>query len=357
MSGVQLIDNADVGETSAPGIGFALVPTDISIPTMSVTLNWWPTGCNQPHDVSPENWTDTASGRALAQLGCGQTPDSFNVWVDSNPYYSWNVSSILLQGDGRSSISFRPEQTFDTTHNFTWISVEESLAFRRQHSISAWYPFDKYTVTTTLEVFSGDNSTSLPISFLHLYGGLSGYNLAIKSIDHVRTSRTDQALYVVFTIQRCIGVKLFALTIFLTDYSLAAAMVWVAVCAHFGRPLPESVLFLPITNILLLPQLRASMPGVPDFGMFMDLFGYYVNILAIVFSAMFMFFKIVGGRYRGHRVHGHSDSDVESTWFDHSASSAEKPNAFLLTTIDNVKIEKVCATVEHIEHADAESPA
>ncbi|RPD77352.1 hypothetical protein L226DRAFT_458777, partial [Lentinus tigrinus ALCF2SS1-7] len=312
-------------------IGFALVPTDISIPTTSVTLNWWPTGCNQPHDVSPENWTDTASGRALAQLGCGQTPDSFNVWVDSNPYYSWNVSSILLQGDGRSSISFRPEQTFDTTHNFTWISVEESLAFRRQHSISAWYPFDKYTVTTTLEV-----------------------------IDHVRTSRTDQALYVVFTIQRCIGVKLFALTIFLTDYSLAAAMVWVAVCAHFGRPLPESVLFLPITNILLLPQLRASMPGVPDFGMFMDLFGYYVNILAIVFSAMFMFFKIVGGRYRGHRGHGHSESDVESTWFDHSsnaASSAEKPNALLLTTIDNVKIEKVCATVEHIEHADAESPA
>ena len=60
--------------------------------------------------------------------------------------------------------------------------------------------------------------------------------------------------------------KLFALTIFLTDYILAAAMVWVAVCAHFGRPLPETVLFLPLTNILLLPQLRASMPGVPDFG-------------------------------------------------------------------------------------------
>ena len=63
--------------------------------------------------------------------------------------------------------------------------------------------------------------------------------------------------------------KLFALTIFLTDYILAAAMVWVAVCAHFGRPLPESVLFLPLTNILLLPQLRASMPGVPDFGRLM----------------------------------------------------------------------------------------
>ena len=104
--------------------------------------------------------------------------------------------------------SFRPEQTFDTTHNFTWISTDESLAFRRQHSISAWYPFDKYTVVTTLEVFSGDNSTALPVSFLHLYGGLSGFHVEIKSIDHVKTSRSDQALYVIVTIQ----VHLFALS-------------------------------------------------------------------------------------------------------------------------------------------------
>ena len=107
MSGVRLIENAALdGDTSAPGvslpvtcsavalirvadglwwqIGFALVPTDIDISSTSVTLNWWSTGCNQPqHDPSPANWSDTASGRALAQLGCGQTPDSFKVWVDS----------------------------------------------------------------------------------------------------------------------------------------------------------------------------------------------------------------------------------------------------------------------------------
>lgn len=66
--------------------------------------------------------------------------------------------------------------------------------------------------------------------------------------------------------QRCKGVKLFAVTLFLTNYILAAAMVWVAVCAYYGPPLPETALFLPLANILLLPQLRAAMPGVPDFG-------------------------------------------------------------------------------------------
>ena len=84
-----------------------------------------------------------------------------------------------------------------------------------------------------------------------------------------RGSRISVSVAVAILIQgpqRCKGVKLFAITLFLTNYILAAAMVWIAVCAHYGPPLPESALFLPLTNILLLPQLRAAMPGVPDFG-------------------------------------------------------------------------------------------
>ena len=99
--------------------------------------------------------------------------------------------------------SFIPQETFDTTHNFTWISVEETLAFRRQHSISAWYPFDRYTASTTLELFSSDNSTSLPIYFLHLYGGLTGHSFEIEQVEHVQTPRTDNALYIVFSIRVC----------------------------------------------------------------------------------------------------------------------------------------------------------
>ena len=100
---------------------------------------------------------------------------------------------------------FTAQETFDTTHNFTWISIDESLAFRRQHSISAWYPYDKYTVSTTLEVFSGSNTSgaapSLPIRFLHLYGGLSGHNLRIDTLQYVKTSRSNLALYVVFSVR------------------------------------------------------------------------------------------------------------------------------------------------------------
>lgn len=99
--------------------------------------------------------------------------------------------------------SFTPQGIFDTIHNFTWISVDESLAFRRQHSISAWYPFDKYITSTTLEVFNASDvdSAALAIHFLHMYGGLSGYNVRVDGIKHVKTSRTDLALYVIFSIR------------------------------------------------------------------------------------------------------------------------------------------------------------
>lgn len=60
--------------------------------------------------------------------------------------------------------------------------------------------------------------------------------------------------------------QLFAIALSVTNYFLAIGMVWIAVAAGMGLRLPDSVLILPLTNILALPQLRAAMPDVPDFG-------------------------------------------------------------------------------------------
>ncbi|KAI0712689.1 hypothetical protein C8Q76DRAFT_797518 [Earliella scabrosa] len=316
MSGIQFIDDVLPADASSPGIGLALVPVNVDLASFSMTLNWWPTGCNQIHNHPPPEWNSTSSGEELLKAGCGQTPDSLTIWVDSGPYFTWNASNVLTHPDDRYAVGFTPEETFDTTHNFTWMSVKETLAFRHQHSVTAWYPFDTYTASTTIEAFSSDeDSSALLIYFLHLHGCVSGYHLSIERIQHVRTPRSDRAIHVVFSIRRCMCVKLFALTLFLTNYVLAAAMVWVAVCAHFGRSIPESsipesALFLPLTNILLLPSLRSAMPGVPDFGIFMDLFGYYPNIVAVVFSALCMFLKIIRARARAPTCNNVKD-DVE----------------------------------------------
>ncbi len=64
----------------------------------------------------------------------------------------------------------------------------------------------------------------------------------------------------------------------------------------------------------------------------MDLFGYYVNILAVVFSAMSMFLEIIGSRHRRQLSRRHAD--VEDVSLDqHSRSprqvSSEKHNGSL----------------------------
>ncbi|KAI1794748.1 hypothetical protein LXA43DRAFT_882989, partial [Ganoderma leucocontextum] len=275
-------------------VGLALAPTSIDLSSSSLTLNWWATACGPTSDASETVQSTFAGTTELAVPGlrnttCGHSSESFSVWLDSSPAYMWNASETFLNTDGQSIIykrlSFTPQETFDTTHSFTWISTRQSLAQRRQHSVSAWYPFDRYT-------------------------------LRMDSVEHVKTARSEEALYIIFFIRRCRGVKLFAVTLFLTNYILAAAMVWVAVCAYYGPPLTETALFLPPANILLLPQLRAAMPGIPDFvGIFMDLFGYYVNIVAICFAALFMFFKIVGNRIDSQsrtEAHHHSHLPLHS---------------------------------------------
>ncbi|PIL22971.1 hypothetical protein GSI_15668 [Ganoderma sinense ZZ0214-1] len=295
LSGVQPLENAS-DPRSTFTIGLALTPTSIDLSSSSLAFNWWATACGPTSDTSTSTSTTAQSASTgaaelvvpgLQNVTCGRLYESFSVSVDFNPVYMWNASETVSHANGSSTIqgtglSFTPQETFDTTHNFTWISTRQSLAQRRQHSVSAWYPFDRYTVSTTVEAFDLGSSDALPVEFVHLYAGLSGYELRVDSLDKVKTAQSDEALYIAFSIRRCKGVKLFAVTLFLTNYILAAAMVWVAVCAYYGPPLPsETALFLPLANILLLPQLRAAMPGVPDFGIFMDLFGYYVNIVAV----------------------------------------------------------------------------
>jgi hypothetical protein len=60
----------------------------------------------------------------------------------------------------------------------------------------------------------------------------------------------------------------FVSLLFITNYALAIGMMCIAICAILDKPLPESVLLVPLTNILALPQLRAAMPVVPNYGMF-----------------------------------------------------------------------------------------
>ncbi|TBU52741.1 hypothetical protein BD310DRAFT_939477 [Dichomitus squalens] len=288
MSGIELFVNQ-----SGPGVGLALIPVNIDLSSSTLTLNWWTTGCGRllrDRRLIPGS-EKAKSALELSELGCGLSQTSYSVWVDSAEQYSRNASDELILQRDNHQIRFAPMETFNTLHSFTWISDDQTLASRRQHSASAWYPYDVYTISTIIEAFDNIQSgpSSLPIYFLHLYGGHTGYKTRIDSVEAVANLHDDRAVYVTFSIRRCFGVKLFAITLFLTSYLLSCIMVYIAVCAHCDRSVPDTALFLPLANILLIPQLRAAMPDAPDFGVFMDLFGYYVNMVAVCMATLLTF--------------------------------------------------------------------
>ncbi|KAI0770151.1 hypothetical protein C8Q74DRAFT_1218587 [Fomes fomentarius] len=298
LSDLTLIEGTNV---SLPGIGFALQIAYIDVGSSSFSISWWPVGCNQSNELPRPQWiTDSPSASAsLTDMGCDRTPDSYDLWVDLRSYWSWNATMDLVRSsrpNKRGRLLISNIDTFNTSHPFSVTSPVETASQRRQFSLSAWYPFDRYTGTVVLEAFDSATKAPLPIYFAHLYGGATGFYVSTDA-ELVTTSRTSTALMLTFSIRRATAVRLFAIALSVTNYFLAIGMVWIAVAAGKGLRLPDSVLILPLTNILALPQLRAAMPDVPDFGIFLDIFCYEVNLLAVVFSAMFIMTRILATRW------------------------------------------------------------
>ncbi|KAI0695752.1 hypothetical protein C8T65DRAFT_584039, partial [Cerioporus squamosus] len=258
-------------------LGLGLQIANVDVLSNSLAVNWWPVGCNQHNQLPAPQWiTESPSAaQALTTLRCDKTPDSYDLWVDLSPHWSWNATANVIRKPGKQErVVISGIDTFDTSHQFSTVSPVETWSQRRQFSLSAWYPYDTYSAATVIEAIESANHSELPIYFVHIYGGATG-----------------------FDVTRGTAVRLFAIALNATNYLLTIGMVCIAVAVGMGRRMPDSVLILPLTNILALPQLRAAMPDVPDFGVFVDIFCYEVNILAVVFAAMFIMTKITTQRW------------------------------------------------------------
>ncbi|RPD77394.1 hypothetical protein L226DRAFT_568480 [Lentinus tigrinus ALCF2SS1-7] len=288
-----------VNNTTPAGLGFGLQIANADVPSNSLSVNWWPIGCNQRNQLPAPQWLvdSPSAAQALTDLGCNTTPESYEIWVDLSPYWSWNATANVIRKPGeKGRIVISGIDTFNTSHQFSTVSPVETWSQRRQFSLSAWYPFDRYSAATFLEAFDSTNRTALPIYFAHIYGGATGFDVSV-TVEPVTTVRSGSAVLVTFSIRRGTAVRLFAIALNITNYVLTIGMVCIAVGVGMGRRMPDSVLILPLTNILALPQLRAAMPDAPDFGVFLDISCYEVNLLAVVFAAMFIMTKITTERW------------------------------------------------------------
>ena len=132
------------------------------------------------------------------------------------------------------------------------------------------FPWDVYFLTTVFIAINHENNVTLPI--LKLAPVDSANEFLLDFTDSAATSHfngtTDTPSRIVsLTLRRSPLVKVFNLIIYAVNWLLAGTVLFITIVAfHRKKKMPEVLLLLPVTVILIVPSLRTLMVNPPPFG-------------------------------------------------------------------------------------------
>ena len=74
------------------------------------------------------------------------------------------------------------------------------------------------------------------------------------------------ARYLSMRFRRILLTKFFVMTLFIVNWFLTGAVLYITIAADHGKPMDASILVLPLSVVLTIPALRALWAGAPAFG-------------------------------------------------------------------------------------------
>jgi hypothetical protein len=157
---------------------------------------------------------------------------------------------------------------FQTTHLLDIGTFWEMGSFINNAEFA--FPWDQSQLSTSFIAVNHDTNATLPILALapaDTAGGL----LTTYTTNHITSyfngTADVQGQSVLFLLRRTPLVKAFSMTICLVNWLLVGMTLFITVVAFLGKkPLPDGLLLLPVTVILIVPALRALMVDSPTFG-------------------------------------------------------------------------------------------
>ena len=144
-------------------------------------------------------------------------------------------------------------------------------------------PFDVFSVDTSVFVIDRTTNESVPIISCTAIGVVDDFLISSNNIP----AKTDFAYYngtkpmVVEVDAQMISIKAkrsqlakaFTLCLFLINWTLTAASIYITLLVVFRREkMDAAVLLLPVTLVLTIPTLRSLYVGSPPFGIFIGKF-------------------------------------------------------------------------------------
>ena len=163
---------------------------------------------------------------------------------------------------------FQTTQFLNIEGGFLGSGSRKSILFDAEYS----FPGEVYTLTSTFIVVNHTNNTVLPILRVAPVDSANDFSPAFwdgpTTIDfNGIVNASSRSIFLQF--KRTPLAKAFSVTIFAVNWLLTGLVVFVTVVALLRskeKIMPDALLLLPVTVILIVPSLRALMAGSPVFG-------------------------------------------------------------------------------------------
>lgn len=113
------------------------------------------------------------------------------------------------------------------------------------------------------------------------------------------TTVGNETLYALaLTVQRQNMVMAFALLLVITNWILSLTVLWMTVLVMFRTHVNDNLILISTAVLFALPQIRASMPDSPPFGVFIDIPGYITNVSLVIVCTSILLFSQLQYHYR-----------------------------------------------------------
>ncbi|KAJ6472390.1 hypothetical protein DFH09DRAFT_1380408 [Mycena vulgaris] len=265
-------DDAFQSIGDADGIFFLghVYRTDLDART--VTISWLIGGCGSYMIAGSETYRPTSH--------CGAPNLPIDVYIDSSPTASFKYDPTLhpKQANGRL-IFVQFLNQFSTTHT---VQSHGVLGFVWARSQDFYYPFDTYeTATAFVAVNPLNTSAPPPILRLNVVDAADSFIPATDEADATGPQGTTVRVATV-RLARTEMARAFTLVLFLVNWALALAVVYLTIVAAVARAhAPEGLLLVPLTVVLTIPALRALFVDAPRFGMLLDILGLFMQMALV----------------------------------------------------------------------------
>jgi hypothetical protein len=162
---------------------------------------------------------------------------------------------------------FQTTQLLNIEGGFLGSGSRKSIFFDAEYS----FPWEAYTLTTTFVAVNHKNNTVLPILRVAPVDSANDFSPEFwdgPTTIHFNGTADTASRSMLLILKRTPLAKAFSVTIFAVNWLLTGLVLFVTVVAFWRSKerMPDVLLLLPVTVILIVPSLRALMAGSPAFG-------------------------------------------------------------------------------------------